>query len=74
MQFLEERGEVMEQEKIPNIDDGGNQLEVAEYVDEIYEYYWIAEVISICFQDLIGHFWFQAFSLRNIGLLYILCM
>ncbi|KAK4747545.1 hypothetical protein SAY87_014131 [Trapa incisa] len=42
--FLEEHGEVMEQEKIPNIDDGCNQLEVAEYVDEIYEYYWIAEV------------------------------
>ncbi|GAV92641.1 LOW QUALITY PROTEIN: Cyclin_N domain-containing protein/Cyclin_C domain-containing protein, partial [Cephalotus follicularis] len=41
--ILEDHGEVMYQEKLPNIDDGCNQLEVAEYVDEIYRYYWVAE-------------------------------
>ncbi|XP_031393076.1 putative cyclin-B3-1 isoform X2 [Punica granatum] len=41
--FLGEHGEVVKQENVPNIDDGSNQLEVAEYVDEIYEYYWITE-------------------------------
>lgn len=33
------------QEKLPSIDDDCNQLEVAEYVDEIYQYYWVMEVI-----------------------------
>ena len=33
------------QGKLPSIDDDCNQLEVAEYVDEIYQYYWIMEVI-----------------------------
>ncbi|XP_048325412.2 putative cyclin-B3-1 isoform X2 [Ziziphus jujuba] len=41
--LLEEHGEVMEQEKLPSIDDDGNQLEVADYVDEIYQYYWVTE-------------------------------
>lgn len=45
MQLLEEHGEVMEQEKLPSIDDDGNQLEVADYVDEIYQYYWVTEVM-----------------------------
>ncbi|KAL9227062.1 hypothetical protein vseg_002799 [Gypsophila vaccaria] len=31
------------EEKLPNIDDQGNPLEVAEYVDDIYQYYWIVE-------------------------------
>jgi hypothetical protein len=31
-------------EKLPSIDDYRNQLEVAEYVDEIYQYYWVTEV------------------------------
>ncbi|XP_061985419.1 putative cyclin-B3-1 isoform X3 [Populus nigra] len=42
--LLEEHGEVIEQEKLPAIDDTSNQLEVAEYVDAIYKYYWILEV------------------------------
>ncbi|XP_002311288.4 putative cyclin-B3-1 [Populus trichocarpa] len=42
--LLEEHGEVMEQENLPSIDDTSNQLEVAEYVDAIYKYYWILEV------------------------------
>ncbi|KAH8501217.1 hypothetical protein Peur_042941 [Populus x canadensis] len=42
--LLEEHGEVIEQEKLPSIDDTSNQLEVAEYVDTIYKYYWILEV------------------------------
>lgn len=32
-------------ENLPGIDDDCNQLEVAEYVDEIYHYYWVMEVI-----------------------------
>lgn len=47
MQLLELNNEVREQEQLPNIDDEGNPLEVAEYVDDIYEYYWIMEVIII---------------------------
>ncbi|KAL0009463.1 hypothetical protein SO802_010965 [Lithocarpus litseifolius] len=41
--LLEECGEVMKLEKLPSIDDNCNQLEVAEYVDEIYQYYWVTE-------------------------------
>ncbi|KAL5813310.1 hypothetical protein ACOSQ3_028260 [Xanthoceras sorbifolium] len=41
--LLEVHGEVAEHEKLPSIDDDCNQLEVAEYVDEIYQYYWVME-------------------------------
>ncbi|KAI4368295.1 hypothetical protein MLD38_016869 [Melastoma candidum] len=44
--FLSDHGEVFMEEKLPDIDDCTNQLEVAEYVDEIYEYYWTMEVQS----------------------------
>ncbi|XP_065855242.1 putative cyclin-B3-1 isoform X2 [Euphorbia lathyris] len=40
--LLLEHGEV-QQEKVPSIDDNCNQLEVAEYVDEIYQFYWTSE-------------------------------
>jgi hypothetical protein len=50
LQLLEEHGEVIEQEKLPSIDDTSNQLEVAEYVDTIYKYYWILEVIVFLIQ------------------------
>jgi cyclin B len=50
LQLLEEHGEVIEQEKLPSIDDTSNQLEVAEYVDAIYKYYWILEVIVLLIQ------------------------
>ena len=45
MQLLGKCGEVMQLEKLPSIDDYRNQLEVAEYVDEIYQYYWVTEVM-----------------------------
>ncbi|XP_074296210.1 putative cyclin-B3-1 isoform X2 [Silene latifolia] len=38
--------EAVKEEILPNIDDGGNPLEVAEYVDDIYQYYWIVETQS----------------------------
>ncbi|KAI6699110.1 hypothetical protein NL676_019229 [Syzygium grande] len=46
--FLGENGEVLKLEKLPSIDDHSNQLEVAEYVDDIYEYYWNTEAHSAC--------------------------
>ncbi|KAF8041549.1 hypothetical protein BT93_A0215 [Corymbia citriodora subsp. variegata] len=46
--FLGENGEVLKLEKLPSIDDYSNQLEVAEYVDDIYEYYWNSEAYSAC--------------------------
>lgn len=46
MQLVGDDTEVIEQ-KLPNIDDHGNPLEVAEYVDDIYQYYWTMEVIII---------------------------
>ncbi|KAJ4976473.1 hypothetical protein NE237_001579 [Protea cynaroides] len=33
----------LKKEELPNIDDTTNHLEVAEYVDEIYQYYWVME-------------------------------
>ncbi|KAK4285657.1 hypothetical protein QN277_002326 [Acacia crassicarpa] len=41
--LLKENGEITEQDNLPNIDDECNQLEVSEYIDEIYLYYWITE-------------------------------
>ncbi|OMO77899.1 hypothetical protein COLO4_24970 [Corchorus olitorius] len=41
--LLENCGGVNEEEKIPGIDNDSNPLEVAQYVDEIYQYYWITE-------------------------------
>lgn len=32
------------QEELPNIYDDHNHLEVSEYVDDIYQYYWVMEV------------------------------
>ncbi|PIA37678.1 hypothetical protein AQUCO_03000317v1, partial [Aquilegia coerulea] len=34
---------VAKKEKLPSIDDKQNHLEVAEYVEDIYEYYWVME-------------------------------
>lgn len=45
LQLIEKCGEAMKAEKLPSIDDICNQLEVAEYVDEIYQYYWVTEVM-----------------------------
>ncbi|KAJ0257143.1 putative cyclin-B3-1 [Hirschfeldia incana] len=38
--------EPAQQEKLPNIDDESNHLEVAEYVDDIYQFYWTAEALN----------------------------
>ncbi|XP_009110455.1 putative cyclin-B3-1 isoform X2 [Brassica rapa] len=35
-----------QQEKLPSIDDESNQLEVAEYVDDIYQFYWTSEALN----------------------------
>ncbi|KAE9592814.1 putative cyclin [Lupinus albus] len=40
--FLKE-SEVTEQDNLPDIDNECNQLEVSEYIDEIYQYYWVTE-------------------------------
>ncbi|XP_019432330.1 PREDICTED: putative cyclin-B3-1 isoform X2 [Lupinus angustifolius] len=40
--FLKE-SEVTEQDNLPDIDNECNQLEVSEYIDEIYQYYWVCE-------------------------------
>lgn len=52
LQLLEGCGEVMKLEKLPSIDDNCNQLEVAEYVDEIYQYYWVTEVMYNVFLSI----------------------
>uniref|UniRef100_A0A2P2JUJ9 B-like cyclin n=1 Tax=Rhizophora mucronata TaxID=61149 RepID=A0A2P2JUJ9_RHIMU len=44
---LEKPGEVSKKEKLPSIDDNCNQLEVAEYVDDIYQYYWVSEAQNL---------------------------
>lgn len=41
--LLKEHGNVTKQEILPNIYDDCNHLEVAEYVDEIYQHYWVTE-------------------------------
>ncbi|KAJ0247940.1 putative cyclin-B3-1 [Hirschfeldia incana] len=38
--------ETEQQEKLPSIDDESNQLEVAEYVDDIYQFYWTTEALN----------------------------
>ncbi|QCD85978.1 cyclin B [Vigna unguiculata] len=40
--FLKE-SEVREQDNLPSIDNESNQFEVSEYVDDIYQYYWVTE-------------------------------
>ncbi|KAF2302900.1 hypothetical protein GH714_010748 [Hevea brasiliensis] len=45
--LLVEHGEVIEQEKVPCIDDNCNQLEVAEYVHDIYQFYWVSEAQNL---------------------------
>ena len=51
LQLLKESSETNKQEDLPSIDDERNQLEVPEYINEIYEYYWATEVrcISLIF-------------------------
>ncbi|XP_039685594.1 putative cyclin-B3-1 isoform X3 [Medicago truncatula] len=44
--ILKENGEVREQDNLPSIDDECNHLEVSEYIDAIYQYYWVTEAHS----------------------------
>ncbi|XP_045803075.1 putative cyclin-B3-1 isoform X2 [Trifolium pratense] len=44
--ILKENGEVRAQDNLPNIDDECNHLEVSEYIDDIYQYYWDTEAHS----------------------------
>ncbi|XP_059661873.1 putative cyclin-B3-1 isoform X2 [Cornus florida] len=44
--LLEDHCGVMKQENLPSVYDDGNHLEVAEYVDDIYQYYWVMEAQS----------------------------
>ncbi|CBI24160.3 unnamed protein product, partial [Vitis vinifera] len=48
---LEEHGEFRKLEKLPSIDDNCNHLEVAEYVEEIYQYYWVTEAQNPSMQN-----------------------
>ncbi|PWA44461.1 cyclin b3,1 [Artemisia annua] len=41
--LLKDHGNATKEETLPQIYDDNNQLEVAEYVDEIYQHYWVAE-------------------------------
>ncbi|KAK4398762.1 2-dehydro-3-deoxyphosphooctonate aldolase 1 [Sesamum angolense] len=41
--LLKECGKVAPQENLPNIYDDRNHLEVGDYVDDIYQYYWVLE-------------------------------
>ncbi|XP_019449289.1 PREDICTED: putative cyclin-B3-1 isoform X2 [Lupinus angustifolius] len=43
IEISKESGEVKEQHDLPDIDNECNQLEVSEYIDEIYQYYWVTE-------------------------------
>ncbi|KAL1349604.1 hypothetical protein HN51_026117 [Arachis hypogaea] len=41
--LLKQTCEVSQQDNLPNIDNDCNHLEVPEYVDDIYQYYWVSE-------------------------------
>ncbi|KAB2636923.1 cyclin-B3-1 [Pyrus ussuriensis x Pyrus communis] len=43
LRLLEDRVEASKAEELPSIDDDCNQPEVSDYVDEIYQYYWVSE-------------------------------
>ncbi|KAE9617103.1 putative cyclin [Lupinus albus] len=40
---ISKESEVKDQHDLPDIDNECNQLEVSEYIDEIYQYYWVTE-------------------------------
>lgn len=47
LQQLKEQTGHTKQEFLPNIYDNSNHLDVSEYVDDIYQYYWVMEVIIL---------------------------
>ncbi|KAF3496684.1 hypothetical protein DY000_02054958, partial [Brassica cretica] len=46
LKFDGKNDDTEQKEKLPSIDDESNQLEVAEYVDDIYQFYWTAEALN----------------------------
>lgn len=48
---LEKDAKKMQQKELSSIDNSSNQLEVAEYVDEIYQHYWVTEAENPCLAD-----------------------
>lgn len=49
MQLLKDQVSATKEEILPKIYDDANQLDVAEYIDEIYQHYWVTEVSLSCF-------------------------
>lgn len=47
LQLLDKCAVVTEMPDLPSIDNNYNQMEVAEYVEEIYHYYWVTEVMFV---------------------------
>ncbi|KAL6567615.1 hypothetical protein OROGR_001283 [Orobanche gracilis] len=52
--LLKELGKVNSLETLPNIYDDRNHLEVCEYVDDIYQYYWVLEGQNPLLKDYMG--------------------
>ncbi|KAL6567610.1 hypothetical protein OROGR_001278 [Orobanche gracilis] len=52
--LLKELGKVNSLETFPNIYDDRNHLEVCEYVDDIYQYYWVLEGQNPLLKDYMG--------------------
>lgn len=44
--IIEERDDLVKKDELSYIDDSTNPLDVAEYVDDIYQYYWTMEVLN----------------------------
>lgn len=47
LQLLKDCSKVENEETLPIIYDDRNHLEVFDYVDDIYQYYWVMEVCHI---------------------------
>lgn len=48
LQLLDKCAVDTEIANLPSIDNDYDQMEVAEYVEEIYDYYWVTEVMLYC--------------------------
>ncbi|KAL7130574.1 hypothetical protein ABFS83_13G143100 [Erythranthe nasuta] len=53
--LLKEGSKVKSEEILPNIDDDRNHLEVCDYVDDIYQYYWVMEGQSPLLMNYMGN-------------------
>lgn len=47
LQLLDKCAVDTEIANLPSIDNDYDQMEVAEYVEEIYDYYWVTEVVIL---------------------------